>query len=65
MIDDLRFRRDSPHFVLAAASFPEVSDGGELCVDGLAVEPTVVQVHDRFFCVFLAPKLRHRDGARD
>lgn len=47
----------SPHFILAAASFPEVSDWRELCVDGLGVEPAVVQVHDGFLCILLATKL--------
>lgn len=47
----------SPHFILAAASFPEVSDRGELCVDGLAIKPTVVQVHDCFLCILLTTKL--------
>lgn len=48
---------DSPHLILAAAGFPEVGDGGQLCVDGLGVEPSVVQVHDRFLCVLLATEL--------
>lgn len=47
----------SPHFILAAARFPKVGDGGELCVNGLAVEPAVVEVHDCFLRVLLAPKL--------
>lgn len=46
-----------PHLILAAAGFPEVSDGGQLCVDGLGVEPSVVQVHDCFLCVLLATEL--------
>lgn len=50
-------RQHSPHFILAAASFPKVSDGGELCVNGLAVEPPVVEVHDCFLCILLATKL--------
>lgn len=45
------------HFILAAASFPEVSDGGELCVDGLSIEPAVVKVHDCFLCILLTTKL--------
>lgn len=51
-------REDSPHLVLATASFPEVSDGGELGVNGLPVEPTVVEVHDRFLGVLLPAELR-------
>lgn len=47
----------SPHFILAAASFPEVGDGGQLCVNGLTIEPSIVEVHDRFLCVLLTPKL--------
>lgn len=54
----------SPHFILAAASFSEVSDGGELCVNGLAVEPAVVQVHDCFLCILLTAKL-HTEDARE
>lgn len=45
------------HFILAAASFPEVSDGRELCVDGLGVEPAIIQVHDCFLCILLTTKL--------
>lgn len=45
------------HFILAAAGFPEVSDWGELCVDGLAIEPAVVQVHNGFLCILLVTKL--------
>lgn len=50
----------SPHLILAAAGFPEVGDGGQLCVDGLGVEPSVVQVHDGFLCVLLATELHTR-----
>lgn len=49
---------DSPHLVLATTSFPEVSDRGELCVNGLTVEPTVVEVHDCFFSILLSAELR-------
>lgn len=52
----------SPHFILTAARFPEVRDGGELCVDGLAVEPTVVQVHDCFLSVLLTTELHNEDN---
>lgn len=51
----------SPHFILAAAGFPEVSDWGELCVDGLAIEPAVVQVHNGFLCILLVTKLHPKD----
>lgn len=49
---------DSPHLVLATTSFPEVSDRGELCVNGLPVEPTVVEVHDCFLSILLSAELR-------
>lgn len=48
---------DSPHLILATASFPEVSDRGELCVNGLPVEPTVVEVHDRFLGILFPAEL--------
>ena len=35
--------RRLPELVLAAAGLPEVSDGGELGVDGAPVEPAVVE----------------------
>lgn len=54
----------SPHLILAAAGFPEVGDGGQLCVDGLGVEPSVVQVHDCFLCVLLATELHSHTEQR-
>lgn len=53
-------RCHSPHLILAAARFPEVSDGGELCVDGLGVEPAIIQVHDGLLCILLTTEL-HRE----
>lgn len=50
----------SPHFVLTAAGFPEVGDGRQLCMDGLAVEPAVVQVHDRLLRILLTAELHSR-----
>jgi len=50
-------RCHSPHFILAAASFPEVGDGGELRVDGLGVEPAIIQVHDGFLCILFTTEL--------
>lgn len=50
--------QDSPHLVLATTSFPEVSDGGELCVNGLPVEPAVIEVHDCFLSILLSAELR-------
>ena len=46
-----------PHFVLAAARFPEVSDGRELGINGPSAEPAVVQVFDSTLCVLFSPKL--------
>lgn len=53
-----------PHFILTATSFPEVSDWRELSVDGLGVEPAVVQVHDGFLCILLSTKL-HTQNTHD
>lgn len=51
-----------PHFVLAAAGFSEVGHRGQLGVDGLPVEPAVVQVNHSLLRVFLAAELKRRDG---
>lgn len=48
---------DSPHLILAAAGFSKVGNWRELCVDGLSVEPAVIQVHDGFLCILLTTKL--------
>lgn len=52
-----------PHLVLAAAGFPEVGHGRQLGVDGLPVEPAVVQVDHGLLCVLLAAELKRGDRA--
>lgn len=47
----------SPHFILTAAGFPEVSDGGKLCMDRLSIEPAIIEVHNCLLCVFFTAKL--------
>ena len=45
-----------PHLILAAAGLSEVSDRRQLCVDGSATKPPVVQLLDSTLCVLLAAK---------
>lgn len=45
------------HFILAATGFPEVGHGGKLSVDGLPVEPAVVQINHSFLRIFFTAKL--------
>lgn len=52
-----------PHFILAAAGFPEVGHGRELGVDGLPVEPAVVQVDHGLLRVLLTAELKRGDRA--
>ena len=52
-----------PHLVLAAAGFSEVGNGRELGVDGLTVEPAVIQIHHCLLGVFFTTEL-HRDHHR-
>lgn len=47
-----------PHLVLAAAGLSEVSDRRELGMDGLPVEPAIVQVDHGLFCIFFTAKLK-------
>jgi len=49
-----------PHLVLATAGLPEVCDGRELGVDGLGVEPAVIQIHHSLLCILLTTKLQNR-----
>lgn len=49
--------RAFPHLILAAASFTEVGDRTQLSVDWSAAEPTIIQIVDGFFGVFLAAEL--------
>lgn len=58
-----RRRPHLPHFILAAAGFPEVGHGRELGVDGLPVEPAVVQVDHGLLRVLLAAELKRGDSA--
>ncbi len=46
-----------PHFVLPAASLSEVSDWGELRVNGLAIEPAIVESQYSILCILLIAKL--------
>jgi len=45
-----------PHLILAAAGLSEVSDRRQLCVDGSATKPPVVQLLNSTLCVLLAAK---------
>lgn len=49
--------RTLSHFILAAAGFSEVSHRGQLSMDGLSVEPAVVQVNHGLLRVFFTAKL--------
>lgn len=46
-----------PHFILATASFTEVSDRTKLGIHRTTSKPAVVQIIDRFLCVFLTAEL--------
>jgi len=46
-----------PHFILTAARLPEISDGRQLPIDGLPVEPTIVDVIYGFLCILFIPEL--------
>lgn len=48
---------NSPHLVLTTAGFSEVCDGGELSMDGLSVEPPVIQVDHGFLGNLLVAEL--------
>lgn len=48
----------SPHFILATASFSEVCNRRELGMDGLPVEPPVVQINHGLFRVFFIAELQ-------
>ena len=45
------------HLVLSTARFVEVSDRRQLGVDGLAVEPAVIELAARLLGIFLVPEL--------
>lgn len=44
------------HFILAAASFPEIRNGAQLNVDGAPAEPALIQLLDGSSCILLPPK---------
>lgn len=46
-----------PHLILATAGLSEVCDGRELGVDGLPVEPSIVQVYHSLLGVLLITEL--------
>lgn len=45
------------HFILATAGFSEVSYGGKLCLDGLAIKPSVIQIHHSLLSILLTAEL--------
>ena len=47
-----------PHLVLPAAGLAKVRDGGELGVDGLPAEPTIVHALLALLRVLLLPELQ-------
>lgn len=46
-----------PHLVLTAAGLSEVSHRGELGMDGLPVEPAIVQVNHSLLCILFTAEL--------
>ena len=50
-----------PHFILTTARFPEVRDRTEFRVDGLPIEPAIVETLHRLLCIILIAELS-REG---
>lgn len=49
-----------PHFILAAAGFPEVGYWGQFCMDRLPIKPAVIQVDHSFLRILLTSKLKRQ-----
>ena len=49
-----------PHLILPAAGLPKVCHWTELSVNGLAIEPAVVQALHGLLCIILVAKLYQR-----
>lgn len=51
-----------PHLVLTAAGLSEVSHRGELGMDGLPVEPAIVQVNHSLLCILFTAELKAKSA---